>query len=410
MDLRIMGALLGLWVLPASKLMAQGQVIVVDEQAGAGSDFVALGDALAAAQDDDVLLIRAGNYGSVGINDKALTLVAEVNAVVHVGSIRITSLLAGKRIVLLGLIAQSRELFPTLTVTDCQGAVLVQDCALDKPEHFFQPGASCGASVSNSASVTFVRTTIEGSGNNVGNVAEGLRLTASTAHLYDSEVRGGRGNDAILILPPEDGADGILLTSGSTLFASGSLITGGDGGNNFVPCFDAADGGDGLFLGTDNPTVFLVDTMVNGGAAGQQISPCAAGSPGLERRITTGGVNVRPVALARGLEIGEVPVRPGGPVSVTFTGNPGDFYFWLVSPGLNPVLLLEMQGVLLPALPVSYFLFGPLPLSGTATFPYTAPPIAPGFDYDLLFHQGLFFEPSSRQYVLSGGQVSLTVP
>ena len=53
-------------------------VIVVDDTAGSGADHSTIQDALDAAGDDDVILVREGTYASFTIDSKSAMVVADV--------------------------------------------------------------------------------------------------------------------------------------------------------------------------------------------------------------------------------------------------------------------------------------------------------------------------------------------
>ena len=73
---------LGLYLLSA--YTTTQDVVVVDAAFGAGADFLEVQDAVDAASDGDVILIRTGNYDHVTLNAKGVSLQADVDAVVRI--------------------------------------------------------------------------------------------------------------------------------------------------------------------------------------------------------------------------------------------------------------------------------------------------------------------------------------
>src|SRR5262245_36482105 len=83
--------------LAGSEVRAQGHVLVVDAAHGPGSDYADLSDAVNAAADGDVLLVRSGNYQDpILLNAKGLTVVADVGATVQVITVDVTNLPASR--------------------------------------------------------------------------------------------------------------------------------------------------------------------------------------------------------------------------------------------------------------------------------------------------------------------------
>src|SRR5262245_10336186 len=71
----------------ALALVPQQHIYVVDDGGGTGVDFIDLPDAIAAAADGDVLLVRAGDYSHFELAGKGLHFLGETGArVVEPGS------------------------------------------------------------------------------------------------------------------------------------------------------------------------------------------------------------------------------------------------------------------------------------------------------------------------------------
>lgn len=119
---------------------AQENVWTVDDDGPA--DFSSLQAAIDAADDGDLLLIRAGAYSAITIDGKSLTLHGDTaGGIVQVSApalsagaaIRIQSTVTGQRVVLRGITTTSvLSLPPTLStqVINCVGPVLFEECDL----------------------------------------------------------------------------------------------------------------------------------------------------------------------------------------------------------------------------------------------------------------------------------------
>src|SRR4030095_8132474 len=71
-------------MLAVAASQAHGGVIKVDDGGGAGIPFTQIGDAVAAAVDGDVILVKSGTYAPFTVDDKSLVIHAEQNATVSV--------------------------------------------------------------------------------------------------------------------------------------------------------------------------------------------------------------------------------------------------------------------------------------------------------------------------------------
>ena len=90
----VVSRLLRLSILSIAAPLAAQSVHVVDQNNGPGTEFTTILEALAAASDGDVLLIREGDYffEDVLIDDMSLILQAEAGQAVSLGTVRVTGL------------------------------------------------------------------------------------------------------------------------------------------------------------------------------------------------------------------------------------------------------------------------------------------------------------------------------
>src|SRR5262249_30691084 len=122
---------------------------------------------------------------------------------------------------------------PGLSVKNNAGPVWVENCFIEgMPFLIVQTPAA--AQVSNCASVTFQRCTLEGSpGSNSPNQtdgAHGLQVIASSVSVADGGMTGGKGGISFFLsFGGRNGGDGVRFESGE-LFMTGTACAGGDGG------------------------------------------------------------------------------------------------------------------------------------------------------------------------------------
>lgn len=329
---------LALFALLAAPANAQ-TVHVVDPDGGAGSDFVDLEAALAAAADGDVVLLRAGEYtpGAGFFLDRSLTLAADEGAeAVLTGDLTVTGLDAGESVLLSGLTIDSpaNSLTAALSIAFCDGPVTVVDCTvLGNTVSAFSNGDA--VHVGSSASVTFVRGELRGRETfSLGGVSSaGLRVRGSSVSLYETDVVGGDGiaGSGDGGVPGRDGGNALQLFGSapvSVLAVDASFLggVGGDGGTGvFVPslCVDAGDGGAAISSTASLGVVSLVQSAVVGGPGGTSpVAACSDGVAGPPTALTAGTVDVVG-ASARGLLHSRL-VREGEPVERTATGPVGE--------------------------------------------------------------------------------------
>jgi hypothetical protein len=369
-------------VTAASSLSFAG-VHIVD--ASGSADFTAIQPAIDASVDGDVIVIRTGTYGSFMIDDKALSVFADANAIVTVnGGVRVLNVATTKTVVVSGI--QATGASPPfslaengISITNNHGALRFQNCSftggrgVPHSVYDYYPGAH-GALLVDDWNLSFVGCTLKGGdgGGTYGNCwdctggagGDGVHAQTSVVALYDSHCAGGEGGSAGHIAAP--GGDGYrALDHGA--FASRTTFSGGDGGDGTdgTAQTPGADGGNGFEVAT-GASVHLLSSVCLGGDAGHGYGP-HNGAPG-EGIVGSGFVD-QLLGTARVLTSNVISTS-GGLVSVTVFGQPGDRVYL---PGSSSTFFgynAALKGVWL--IPHPTFLplepLGVIPASGTLTF------------------------------------------
>jgi len=346
--------------------------LVVDLSGGAGTHST-LQDAVDAAQDGDLILVRPGDYRFVQtvstiVTAKSLTIVADPpgSAPVLTG-IRISAIASPRKVVIRGLqlLPGILPVSPGTEVTQSTGGVWFEDCTLagipglgSLGQNF--PGEP-GLRV-NGAQVTLVRCQVTGGVGAVGTFTipasdggPGQRLGANASvAVHDSTISGGDGG--LGTFPGNGGAGTQAVTA--RVFLSGATVTGG------APGGAPAQGGAGLVADATSG-VSLLQTTVTGGAG----APDVQAPPGVVQRLP---------GLARSIEVTS-PVTPGTQATLSIRGEPGDLAFLFWSVGTSHLPIPPITGWLLLGFPVfGPVVLGPLPPpSGDLVLNFTALPLVP---------------------------------
>lgn len=393
---------IALLALPALAGGNPGNVVVVTNTDPAA--FVA------AAQDGDTLLFPPGNYGSMVISGKSLTLAADVGGAVNVGTVLVNNLASDQQVTLSGLNISAPSTSIPLRLENNAGKVWVQDGNLNSSTSTLS-GTPVTASLVNCADVVFARCVLLGGAQPNDGASSGghaLVMTASNASAFDCEFTGGPGlsNFFISSLDPGEGGNALRM-AGGTFFASGCSFTGGNGGIGALAvsggsCGDGAAGGDALFLFAADPIARLKDCTLTGGIGGDaQTEPCVKGPDGQGASVLSGQQIDLP-GTARTLTIPN-PVREGETAQLAFAGEPGDLVFLVVAldqaSTFNPLLGQDVTADPFFLLPMGTA--GP---TGLLNVPILISDFAnPARDSILLREQG-FFVSSSLELILDGAQ------
>jgi hypothetical protein len=232
----------------AATLAAQGRTWIVDRNNGAGTDFLDIPPAVAAASDGDTLRIRPGVYSPFSTG-KALALLGEAGVIVRggfaprLGVVEIRQLPAGRSLVMdrirveplfdsAGVVGSSCQgrihledvevVAPTITTTDVGACSFVQ-CTLAT----ITGGALYGSPALRAATSVVVATGVRIDGaDNCGAmrctiVGTGIRADNATVLLARSSVSGGDGSFFNPFITPEPA----IRALGSTLVATGDATT-----------------------------------------------------------------------------------------------------------------------------------------------------------------------------------------
>jgi len=377
--------------MPAALLLAAlalplSDVLVV---APTGAPYATLQQAVDAAQDGDVVLIRAGTYGGCVVDSKSVALVADVpGAVTLTTPTTLRNLDPTEAVTLAGV-----NVRPTngggVRVLSNQGAVRL--IALGSVPPVAADTLMHAVEVSASTDVALLGCDLSGgssSGAFPSLPGAGLSVWDSRVTLHDTALVGGRGSDAQYVgaggssFPALAGAAGCIVEGASEVHCAGSRCVGGEGGRGlaglcapFVVSGGAgASGGPGLRI-EPAATVRVQDSVLLGGVGGPGGAggaPCgtAAGSVGPTGDPVVGQSSALPGATRR--LRAPTHVRELTSLSIEVVGAPGERAFlqvgsdtqWAFAPALGGVRLVgdtsrrlslgtvPSSGVLLVALPI----------------------------------------------------------
>ena len=253
------------------------------------ADFSQIQPAVDAASDGDTILVKPGSYPGFTIDDKALSVVGDTGALFHaLGTISVRNLSAGKTAVLGNFITWAAS-SPAMRVRNSTGSVRVQAAQFGVTS--FQTSSptaaveilSCGDVFLTACSLTGA----DGAPNVNGSVARpggnGMTADASNVAIYDCTLQGGRGGNGGNQLWGSGAAGGNgCRVMGGFVFASNSVIRGGQGGDSSPEgnCFSGfgyvGDGGDGVSISAPAHGEFLGVTA-EGGPIGQDHGSNPAG-------------------------------------------------------------------------------------------------------------------------------------
>jgi hypothetical protein len=335
---------------------AWGQDALVVAGDGSG-DFVQLTDAIAAAADGDVILVRphTERYEAAEITGKSLTVIGIGVHRPGLEDLRVTQLSPGQVVTLRFLDLQGRAeiifggfityMEPGLSLTFNQGSVWVEDAVFTGASGIAKWGGSeegvSGLVVVGTEGVVVVDSESEGGVGawSVGGTSyaggDGARLLNSHVAFHGSRLEGGMGSIDVAHLPGQGGAG--VDSSASNLFASGSTLTGGDTGESFgAEPLDAPSSG---LVARSSSTVHHLATSFQAGQGG-----APPGEP----------ITVEPSSTVDDLDDVHrafkvpAPVREDQEASALYAGEPGDLVLlrisltpgWTMMPGLKGVLHL----------------------------------------------------------------------
>lgn len=312
---------------------------VVDDDGGSGVDFTSIAQAVSAAGEGDVLIVRDGLYTEFVVRGKSLSVIAEAGHRPLVGEletgsgsgdpvVQVRDLAAGQEVYIRGLQLagthnQSFARTPYVDLLNNMGEVWIEDVAVGSGPGFSSE-AFTGLTATDCAGVHVARCDFSPP-LFANSPFYGHAVVANDSNLtvWDSTLRGAPGES---FPPPRDGGDGLRVTGG-TVFAAGCVLAGGDGGSSTSPQVVGGDGGSGVHI-EGGALVRLRDCELSAGAAGMgSLGPGAAGE---EQEVLDG--SLVPIAgFRRSLSLSS-PVRAlQDPITVCFGGQPDDLVFLLWS-------------------------------------------------------------------------------
>lgn len=372
--------------------------------------------AVDAAQPGDVVLIAAGTYEEgVFVVGKGVSLVAD--GPVFLRRLEITDVPAGQTMLVDGFTVSTAGTVVTgfevpLVVEDCAGSVRVQDCNLCGTPGFaglvFGPMpydgfpaaqfvrcddvAVVGSSAEGGFGDTLFDEDIDGTATSG---ASAIEVEDSFVVIDGCELIGGFGGDILDTVtdPGGTGGSGVDVSGFGKTIVVGCTIVGGDGGNadcDFIGCGFGGGGGHGVLL-TDGGSAALRDVDFTPGIGGLDGDFSTKADDG-QIAAEFGGSARFLDAAARGFDA-TTPVREGGAVTLSFTGEGGDLVaLYTAFDGSWTPLGAGGQGVFLLGAPLLFgdLFVGAIPAGGTLIVPLAVPDLGPGVEGLDVHAQALF--------------------
>lgn len=373
-------------------------VLVVDAAGGPGSAYAEIADAVDAAGEGDLILVREGSYLSFVIDGKSLVVQAESGAQVVTKDIGVRNLTAGQSVSVRGIDwgppSNGHEI--AIYLLNNQGPVWIEDGEPSLEPSSCPPYSPCDifCAVISGCSAVVLRDcslgALPGSG---GNTYDGVAIrNGSDATLYDCNVRGPDNVDffqGFFI-----GGNGIsVVESHATIH--GCTVEGGDG--------DDINGTGIIVANNAGSVVDIIDSVVLNGIF--------AGSFGVVNQIpgTARFLSAPSPVRARNAVSGSSLEQPW---SVTVSGEPNDTAWVLISGAPDTFYTRPAWvGSLALRQPVGFKRLGTLDASGSLTVSLPTPGLPLGVQGKPLYMQGLFLDDSPAQvYLGSTTQVNLIDP
>lgn len=341
--------------------------------------------AVNAATEQDVILVRAGNYAGFVVDGKSVRIAgdsSEFSAFIKInGPITVKNVPAGGAVLLRGLKA---GVFPPPAVVARDNASPVW---LERCDGF--------AFTVDASAVGFLRSSGYWETTVLTNAAQGFA--------YTSRFEGRPGGNGFadcggtcsydsyyevcqLVQDGASGLPGMALASASSIQLFGSAVNGGTEGSAFNagnccgPCYaNGGLGASGLILGVGTDGLAKGSVLHGGGASYPDVS-----GPGA---FTTLSGTVGAYTISR-------PVENGGNAQLKFFGPAGWNVFLTYALDFEPAYVPEREGVSVVAPEAPTIPVGAIPLSGSlqVSLPVRLPP---GADAAVLYTQAKLYDPST---------------
>jgi len=433
--MRFLPALLSALALSSSTSVAQADVLVVSPT----GTYTTIQQAVTAAVDDDVILVKTGTYPAFTVRGKALVIAEDTGHDVRVdGAIRVIGIDGTRELVLIGLesvggTVTDLNLQYGLRVTNSSGLVLAQDCTFRSSLRATTAAQVISERrpallVENSFAVVLSRCNVIGNDSIPGQSphyptaglpyasgvpSEGAYLQRSGVSFFECTVTGGPGSNSFY-----DGTHGGhgIQSEGSALYLSGSEVRGGDGGHG--NCFPSAclvgslsgNGGDAV-RAEGRSACISVGATTTGGVGGRflngtgtvancQVLGCSPSTPGATGQAVRliGASTLTPLGgPARKLTAPAI-LREGQGGQLNFEGALGDQVERYSSRVGTAFYELDSTSIRVPDFAPSFRdtrvgVIGPAPLFD----PIPIPELGVGIKHRLLFYQGEHTTTSVRR-------------
>lgn len=357
-------------------LAAQIPVHVVAPAPGPGVDFTTLQSAIDASADGDIVLVRSGSYDELSLQARAVHVVADAGAVVHITqTIEIVATTAASSCSLRGL-----EITPQADILDirsCAGSVWIEDCRI-----------TTATWVESSASVGVARCVGAPPSNSNHSALTLPNATQSHVWSFESDWEGGDGfmNAFPFLVNGRSGANCV----GSELYVSGGLLRGGDGAwTGFGGACTQGFAGQGAYIANDGSLIHIGVTFEGGAPSVACGLPPGGGEPLAVSNATATALAGTPRAL-----VASSPVREGQVAQIDAQGAPGEYALVAYAPEFQlGVYASEWRAPLLVATPQRLVALGVLPASGHARQSFTIAELGAGVEGARIVAQGAFVDP-----------------
>lgn len=242
----------------------------VDITGGAGSQFTQIADAIAAASDGDVIVVRPGLYNQFAL-EKGLTLRAEPGAAA-MAVVRVQNLAASQRAVIIGLDVV------TLHVTNNLGPVVLDSLSIHPDPGLIPVTSSEHLRIDACVDVRVQRSTIASSGGQRG--MEAAYVFDARAEFVECTLRAQPGKSSATS-DGGAGGHGLLVDDHARVHLVRTSVFGG-GGGAASGGWIGGEGGDGVHLGGDSVVMVagIALDRLSGGEGGAAASCALEGRGG----------------------------------------------------------------------------------------------------------------------------------